>query len=583
MRSDLVIRIAGESGEGVVSTGDLVTQAAARAGYRVLTFKTFPAEIKGGHVIFQLRLSRDQQTSPGDLIDILLAFNLEAYESSYSLLRDGGLLIYDSATFTPPVDDRCRHTAVPLTEIAKTQLKFELGKNVVAVGVVAAMFGLDQQVIARLLRDRFGRKGEEILGKNVRALQAGIDFVEQHVAERHEFQLEAGNPIANAIVVSGNQALALGALAAGVQCFFGYPITPATEIMEFLAAELPATGGVTIQAEDEVAAIGMVLGASYSGKKAMTASAGPGISLMAEMLGLASMAELPCVVADVQRAGPSTGMPTKQEQGDLNFAVYAAHGEVQRIVLAPTSVEDCFYQAVNAFNLAERYQLPVFLLSDTTLATRTECIPRPDESALEIWERERYAPNAAHPAGGDGYRRYLDTESGVSPMSVPGQEGGAYVSTGLEHSEYGSPRYDPETHARMTEKRFRKLEISVRDAPPGESFGPADAEIGVIAWGSTYGTVLEAVGLAVARGMPVACMAPKMLWPLPDWQLEPFLRGKRAILVAEVNYSGQFAELLKARYGVPVRKVNTYGGVPFNSSEIVGAIERAYGEVLQHA
>jgi len=276
-------------------------------------------------------------------------------------------------------------------------------------------------------------------------------------------------------------------------------------------------------------------------------------------------------------------MPTKQEQGDLNFAVYAAHGEVQRIVLAPTSVEDCFYQAVNAFNLSERYQLPVFLLSDTTLATRTECIPRPDESALEIWERERYAPAASEPAGGDGYRRYLDTESGVSPMSVPGQEGGAYVSTGLEHSEYGSPRYDPETHARMTEKRFRKLEISVRDAPPSESFGPADAEIGVIAWGSTYGTVLEAVSLVGARGMSVACMAPKMLWPLPDWQLEPFLRGKRAILVAEVNYSGQFAELLKARYGVQVRKVNTYGGVPFNSSEIVGAIERAYGEVLQHA
>jgi 2-oxoglutarate ferredoxin oxidoreductase subunit alpha len=311
-RNDLVIRIAGESGEGVVSTGDLVTQAAARAGFEVLTFKTFPAEIKGGHVIFQLRLSDEPLTAPGDTIDILLAFNQEAYDTSYGLLRDNGLLIYDSGAFNPPADERCRHKAVPLTEIAKTQLKFELGKNVVAVGVVAAMFGLDLGVIQRLLQDRFGRKGEEILNKNLRALQAGIDYVETHIEDRREFRLEAGAQVPGAIVVSGNQALSLGAMAAGLDCFFGYPITPASEVMEFLAAELPKTGGLALQAEDEMSAMGMVLGASYAGKKAMTASAGPGISLMTEMLGLAAMAELPCVIVDVQRAGPSTGMPTKQ-------------------------------------------------------------------------------------------------------------------------------------------------------------------------------------------------------------------------------------------------------------------------------
>jgi len=582
-RNDLVIRIAGESGEGVVSTGDLVTQAAARAGFRVLTFKTYPAEIKGGHVIYQLRLSDDDLTSQGDQVDILLAFNQEAYDTSYTLLRDGGLLIYDSATFTPPADERCRHKAVPLTDIAKTQLKFELGKNVVAVGVVAAMFGLDVAVIERLLQEKFGRKGEEILAKNMRALKAGTDYVETHIADRHDFILEAGAPIPGVMVVSGNQALSLGAIAAGLNNFFGYPITPASEIMEFLATELPKVGGLVVQAEDEMASIGMALGASYAGRKAMTASAGPGISLMVEMLGLAAMAELPCVIVDVQRAGPSTGMPTKHEQGDLNLVVFAGHGEVQRIVLAPTSVADCFYQAVNAINLAERYQLPVFLLSDTTLATRTESIARPDLAGLEVWDRVRYVAEEAEPTGSDGYRRYEMTESGVSPMSIPGQEGGAYVSTGLEHNEYGRPRYDSTSHARMTEKRNRKLATCVADAPPADSYGPQDADVGVITWGSTYGEAVEAAKAANARGMRVACMAPKMLWPLPDWQIEPFLRGKRLIIVPEVNYSGQFADLLQARYLVRTQKVNTYGGVPFNTSQILEAIEKAYEEVLQHA
>jgi 2-oxoglutarate ferredoxin oxidoreductase subunit alpha len=581
-RHDLVVRIAGESGEGVVSTGDLVTQAAARAGFHVLTFKTFPAEIKGGHVLFQLRLSDEHLSSHGDTVDILLAFNQEAYDTSYSELRDGGLLIYDSATFTPPDDGRCRHSAVPLTQIAKAQLRFELGKNVVAVGVVAAIFGLDTAVIQRLLTERFGRKGQDILNKNLQALQAGIDYVEAHIPDRREFLLEPGRMAANTIVVSGNQALAMGAIAGGLECFFGYPITPASEIMEFLAAELPAIGGVVLQAEDEMASIGMVLGASYAGKKAMTASAGPGISLMVEMLGLASMAELPCVV-DVQRAGPSTGMPTKQEQGDLNLAVFGGHGEVQRIVLAPTSVADCFYQAANALNLAERYQMPVLLLSDTTLATRTECIARPDLAALAIWHRLRYDPAAGEPHGSDGFRRYQRTESGVSPMSMPGQEGGAYVSTGLEHDEYGQPRYDPASHSAMTEKRFRKLEICDRDAPPAEQFGPQDADVGVITWGSTHGTALEATKLANARGMKMACLAPKMLWPLPDWQIEPFLRGKRLIIVPEVNYSGQFAALLRARYGVRVHRVNTYGGAPFSTTQLLRAITCAYEEVVQHA
>lgn len=575
-KDDLVVRIAGESGEGVISTGDLVAQAAARAGYELLTFKTFPAEIRGGQAMIQLRLGERPVYTPGDRVDVLLAFNRAAYDRNVADLKEGGLLIYDSADFAPPESDGRHQYAVPLTEIARTELKFELGKNVVAVGVVAALFGLSRDQLTRLLKEKFGSKGPDVVAKNLAALDAGIGFVREHLGDTSRFTVSPGAAGTEAIVVSGNQAIALGAIAAGCRHYFGYPITPATDVMEMLAAELPKSGGVVVQAEDEISAAGMVLGASYGGVRAMTATSGPGLSLMIEMLGLGTMAELPAVIVDVQRAGPSTGMPTKHEQSDLNLAVLGAHGDVGRIVLAPASVGDCFYQTVNAFNLAESYQTPVILLTDTVLATRTERVPRPDISAIEIKSRLLYQPEAGTTdENADGFERYAITESGVSPMSVPGISGGMYVATGLEHSERGRPRYDPESHIVMTQKRFRKLEGAMLDAPPAERFGDPAAEIGIITWGSTMGPVAEAVQVVAERGIPVEAIVPKMLWPLPDHQIGDFMRSKRIILVPEVNFTGQFADLLAARYARQVVKVSRYGGIPFRVEEIVEAIEEA--------
>ena len=571
-KQDLVIRIAGEAGEGVLSTGQLLAQAAARGGFKVVTYFSPPAEIKGGHSFFQIRLSGDALYTEGDTLDILLAFNHEAFERNVGELRPGGLLIFDSSELSPPPTDAYRQVALPLTEIAKTQLRFELGKNVVAVGATAALFGLPTEHMTRLLRERFGRKGEEILNKNFAALDAGLRYVQEHIPDRRQFALEPGPIRPDNIVVSGNQALGLGALAAGVRFFAGYPITPASDIMEFLAENLPKIGGAVVQAEDEMAAIGMVLGASYAGKKAMTSTSGPGFSLMIEMLGLASMAEIPCVVVDAQRAGPSTGMPTRQEQGDLYLAAFGGHGEVPRIVLAPTSVEDCFYQAVNAFNLAERYQVPVVVLSDTVLAVRTENVPRPDVSALRLESRLLYQPNGH----GTPFRRYdLSTPDGVSPMSLPGQPGGEYAATGLEHSERARPRYDYETHSAMTEKRFRKLEAARKLAPEPLRYGDPDAAIGVITWGSTAGVVIEAIDRARERGIAAELLAPKMLRPLPDHQIADFLASKAVVLAPEVNYSGQFADMLTARYRRELRRVNTYGGVAFKVREVLKAIEEA--------
>jgi 2-oxoglutarate ferredoxin oxidoreductase subunit alpha len=586
-KTDLVIRVAGEAGEGVLSTGQLLVQAAARAGFRVLTDFSPPAEIKGGYSLFQIRLGSERFHSRGDTVDVLLAFNQEAYDLSIGDLTEGGLLIYDSAALSPPPSPHREQYAVPLSEIARTQLRFELGKNVVAVGVLAALFGLPEEYLQRLLEQRFGGRGSDVLQKNLAALQAGLDYVRQHIItapgfDRERFEVARGAPDANIIVVSGNQALSLGALAAGLNFFAGYPITPASDIMEFLASELPKVGGAVIQAEDEIASINMVLGAAFAGKRAMTATSGPGFSLMVEGLGLAAMAELPCVLVDAQRAGPSTGMPTRHEQGDLWLAATGGHGEIQRIVLAPTSVEDCFYQIQHAFNLADQYQMPVIVLHDTVLAVRTESIPRPDPTRIPRRGRLAYQPAGDGAPPHEGlYLRYALTESGISPMSVPGQPGGQYVATGLEHNEEGRPRYDPDTKRAMTEKRMRKLAAAERDAPPAEYWGDPDAELGIITWGSTAGPVQEAIALAAREGIPVAGMAPKMLWPVPVAQIEPFLRGKREVLVAEVNYSGQFASLLAARFGRAFGRLNAYEGQPFRVRDILAAIRASATAVVR--
>lgn len=589
-RDDLVIRVAGEAGEGVLSTGQLITLAAARAGYGILTDSVPPAEIKGGHSLFQIRISSHRLHSRGDVVDILLAFNREGYDRNIRELRDGGLLLYDSGEFSPPENPGTyQQHALPLTDIAKKELQFELGKNVVAVGAISALFGLDPEYIRTLLHQRFARKGEDILNKNYKALDAGVGYVERNIPERGALQVKPGTlGQTSRIVVSGNQAIAMGSLAAGCRVYAGYPITPATDIMEFLAAELPKVGGSVVQAEDEMSALGMAIGASYAGKKSMTATSGPGVSLMVELMGLASMAEIPIVIVDAQRAGPSTGMPTRQEQGDLFLAALGGHGEIQRIVLAPVSVSDCFTQAINAFNLAEQFQVPVLLMGDTTLGVRTESIPTPDLSHVQIVDRLGIGGNGANgteKANGigvgieSGYKRYQLTESGVSPMAVPGQEGGQYVATGLEHNEAGRPRSDAANHRQMTEKRFSKLELARQGAPPAHYYGDQDADVGILCWGSAWGTVVEAIDLAKQKGLRVAAMAPRMVWPLPDAQIKPFLESKRVVLVPEMNYTGQFAQLLRARYLREVVSVTDYSGGVFTVARLVQEIEGVY----QHA
>lgn len=568
----LLLRMGGESGiDNVISAGDILTLSVARSGYHVHTFRTYPAEIKGGPVMFQLRAGVRPVPSLGDQLDVLLAFNEEAWELHHQALRPDGVLIYDPGEHGAPQGFNGVTYGVPLERLAR-DLNLRKGKNLIALGALCSLFGFDFQELQATVKEKWSKARPEFVESNRIALLTGYQWVKDHIHEEIPYRLAPPDPTHEPeLVMSGNQALVAGALAAGCRLYAGYPITPASDILEEMARRLPGLGGAVLQTEDEIAAISTVVGASIAGVKAMTATSGPGFSLMQEMLGLATMAEVPVVVVNAMRAGPSTGMPTKMEQGDLNIALYGGHGDAARIVLAARSVEDCFYQAMHAFYLSETYQMPVILLTDQSLSHRTETVPMPDAKLVPVVERLRPSPEEYA-----SYRRYALTENGISPMAVPGIDPTPFTATGLEHDEYGAPNYTPAMHTAQLDKRGRKFEV-VAEAlcglqPPLGclSYGvpEEEAEVGVLAWGSTAGVVRETVEELAAEGYPVTALIPAVINPLPAQRLLHFARNLKAVIVPEVNRSRQFAAWVKAHTELPLISVNKYGGLPFTPAEI---------------
>lgn len=573
MPVNLTIRIAGEGGEGVISTGELFTTAVARTRHDVFTFRTYPAEIKGGPAMFQLRYADHPVLSVGDKLDILLAFNEEAVDLHAEELKKDGLLIYDSTTFDPEskVQKSIHLHGVPLTSIAKDGVGLKKSKNMVALAVLGQMLGVPLEGVHALVQEKFGKKGDDILEKNMKAIEEGYQWASNHPVDR-DLLVPSSIRKDRKLIMSGNEAMAAGAIAAGCRYYAGYPITPASDILSFMEKELPRFGGVTIQTEDEIAAISSCVGASFAGAKAMTATSGPGLSLMSEVLGLASMTETPIVIIDCQRSGPSTGMPTKTEQSDLLFAVHMGHGDTPRVVMAPSNVKDCFYGMVRAFYIAEKYQIPVVMLSDQSLSHRTQTFTRPKLENLQIGNRMRASRNGT-------YKRFLDTENGVSPVSIPGDEGLQFVTTGLEHDELGHPSWSASNHQRMSAKRHRKLEFIAKEKGFTRRFGDEHATVGVICWGSTEGPVEEAIAMANQQGLEVKALTLKMIHPLPDEEIRSFLTGLKHIIVPEINFVGQLTQILRARYLLPFDSFTKCSGVPFNPEEILTRVE----EVIRRA
>lgn len=564
---DILVRIGGEGGEGVISCGEMLTTAFARSSYEVYTFRTYPAEIKGGPAMFQVRASDAPVLSQGQAADILITFNEEAYQLHGKSLRPDGLLVYDPAHYKP--EGAFESYAVPLDEITLNVVKTKLGKNVVALGVCSRIMGMSMELLEEMVRDRFGKKGDLVVAKNIEALKAGYDYVDKHPFKKPIPQFAAVKSPIKRIVMSGNEALSIGAISAGCRYYGGYPITPASDILEFMEKDLPKFGGAVVQTEDEISALASVIGASYAGKKAMTATSGPGLALMVELLGLSAMSEIPCVVVDAQRSGPSTGMPTKTEQGDMNLAVYGAHGDAPRIVLAPGDAEECLYLMIQAFNLSEKYQCPVLYLTDQSLAHRTQTFAWPDFKKVPLINRELPTDKDLR----DGYVRFKMTETGVSPMALPGMEGGCYAATGLEHSEKGAPNFTPKMHVQMSDKRAKKIEVASREKGFTTRYGVKKAKIGIIGWGSTQGAIREGVDLAAKEGISIAHLQVKMVFPLPEADIKEFLSSVEQVIIAELNYSGQYNLLFRSHFLIPTISLAKCEGLPFYAEEILAKIK----------
>lgn len=574
---DAVIRLAGNSQDGIQTAGAMLARLAGRSDQEVMTYMTIPSTISGGPSIFQVRIGTGEVLSAGDEADFLVAFYQHSYEDHITFLKEGGVLLYDSDQVQPNLDDkRFVYVGVAVTGLTVEALggtAKDKGKNIFVLGLIAEIFHLDAEKLLGLIRERFGGKNESIVNTAVMAFQAGYSYpVGSLLSNRYEFEVRPKTAGRGQVTMDGNQALAYGLIAAGVRYGAGYPITPWSTVMEILRSELPKYGGLFVQAEDELAAVSLALGFSYSGYLAVTGSAGPGISLKTEAIGWASMAEIPLLVVNVQRGGPSTGLPTNVEQSDLYQAIFGSHGDSPRVVLAASTVEDCFYVALEAARVARKYSTPVFILSDSSLATRIEAFDEPDLKSIMQDPKPDFTPRP------EGYQPY--PVEGLTRHAPPGTRmiGGKYpVVTGLEHDEMGHPTGRPALHMAMTAKRRRKLKELAHEIPLPDVYGGVQGETLIVGWGSTFGPIREAVDRARQRGESVSSLHLRHLHPLPNGLDTVFARFNR-IIVAEMNDEGlygfgQLATLLRARFCDPkIRSLTKTDGLTFRVKEILQGI-----------
>ncbi len=576
---EAVIRLAGNSQDGIQVIGGFLARLAGRSEQEVMTFMTIPSTISGGPSIFQVRLGSGEVLSAGDEADMLVAFYQHSYDEHVNSLKPGGIVLYDSDHVEPNPDWQAmyRHVGVAISSLTVEAIggtAKDKGKNVFVLGLLARIFDLSQPRLEQLVRERFGGKTESVVNSALNAFHAGYAFSIGDLIQTFEFA-ESRKRTRPQVVMNGNEALGYGLIAAGVRFGAGYPITPWSDVMELLRRELPKYGGSFVQCEDEIASVAMALGGSYGGRVAVTGSSGPGISLKTEAIGWGVMAEMPLVVIDVQRGGPSTGLPTNVEQSDLNIACFGGHGDSPRVVLAPASVEDCFFTAIEAVNLARNYRVPVILLTDQSIATRIEAFEEPDLATV----CQDIGPDLAPIPDLKPYD--LEESRGVARHAPPGTRilSGRYpIVTGLEHDEMGHPTGSPRLHSQMTEKRRRKLQSLASHLPRPTVYGPPEGHVLLVGWGSTQGPIREAVDRARAAGDSVSALHIRYLNPLPEG-LEEIFSGFHQILVVELNDEGlygygQLAAILRARYcDARIQGVNKSDGLTFKVKEILSVLQ----------
>lgn len=567
MSADINFMVGGEAGQGVQSIGVILAKALARGGFHVFADQDYESRVRGGHNFFRIRAKEGEVGAISETVHLLLALNQETVDLHWQRLAPDGVIVADEGHQSP---GEVNFLAVPLERLAQEKAGGKLMSNTVALGAALGIAGYDFGVLSDVIQEHF-RVGDIAAG-NVAAARAGYEYAQANFSgERWPSLSPLGN--GNRMLLTGNESIALGALAAGCKFMSAYPMTPATSIMEYLAAKSKDFDLVMVHAEDEISVINMIIGAAFAGARAMTATSGGGFCLMVEGLGLAGITETPIVVIDSQRPGPAIGLPTRTEQGDLEFALYASHGEFPRAVLAPATIADAFWLTVKAFNLAEKYQLPVIMLTDQHLASSYATVDKFDLTQVSI---DRGLLLSAEEAAQEGeYKRYRITESGISPRALPGHKGTLVISDADEHDEEGHLIEDAETRTAMMLKRMRKLNGLRAEIGPPRVYGPPAAETTLIGWGSTYGALREAVDLLREEGLDVNLLHLSELWPFPARAVSAALHSAQRSFVVENNATAQLAHLISAEIGHQVSgKILKFDGRPFSPAHIAAELKK---------
>ena len=572
-KRDFIWKMGGQQGQGVESCGEILGKVLAQEGYSLFSQRLFASRIKGGHTTIALRIATKEIATIGEHVDCLVALDQETIDIHGKEVPEGGVIIADDA-FHPKFE---AHTgrmflALPITELAKKYGSMQM-KNIAALGMSAGVLGFPEEPFYGFIADRFAKKGDEIISKNKAIFKDGYDTA---IAAMHGVELGklAIPPKKDQLYLLGNEAAALGAISAGARFMASYPITPATEIMEYMIKVIHKIHGTVVQTEDELSSCMMAMGGGYAGVRAFTATSGPGLSLMAESISMAATAEIPVVIIDVMRAGPSTGMATKVEQSDIRYAIGSGHGDAEKIVLAAASIEDCYYITQEAFNLAEKFQTPVIVLSDLQFGMCKQSVPAFDlhRVGVERGKLIREGLPELDTKKKEYFHRFEDVEDGISPRTIPGVKNGMFLSTGLEHNVFGKPAEGVGDRVMEMEKRHRKF-AGVPEAITPFYVNHEDTECDLLLVGitSTGGAIDEACEALEAEGKKVNHLHLRLLSPFPAEALRPYIEGAKKVLIVEEDLTEQLRELFAIHFSCHDKLLSClqYDGTPFTASTIL--------------
>lgn len=571
-KGDFIWKMGGQQGQGVESCGEILGRVLAQEGYSLFSQRLFSSRIKGGHTTIALRIAATHPVGTiGESVDCLVALDQETIDLHGNEVREGGIIMADAA-FRPKWE---AHTgriflSLPITDIAKAHGSLQM-KNMAALGMSAGALGFPREPFYQFIEDRFRKKGEKVVSENNAVFSEGYDAAVEAVKGSESIgRLEASEKT-NQLYLLGNEAAALGAIAAGSRFMASYPITPATEIMEYMIKIMHKISGTVVQTEDELAACMMAMGGGYAGVRAFTATSGPGLSLMAESISMACMAEIPVVIIDVMRAGPSTGMATKVEQSDIRYAVGSGHGDAEKIVLAAANIEDCFYITQEAFNLAEEFQTPVILLSDLQFGMCKQSVPVFDEHRVPIRRGKLLREDLPELPKGEYFHRFEDTEDGISPRTIPGVKNGLFLSTGLEHNNFGKPAEGQGDRVTGMNKRHRKLAgVSKAITPFYVNSEDTESDLLIVGITSVGGAIDEAIGMLADTGKKINHLHLRLLSPFPTEELRPYIEGAKKVLIVEEDLTAQLRELFAIHFTCHDKLLSLlqYDGTPFVASVI---------------